>query len=297
MAVANSLSAVRAGATQVECTINGIGERAGNAALEEVVMAIATRGAYFDAETRIRSRQIYRTSRLLQSIIGIQIPPNKAIVGANAFAHESGIHQHGVLAERSTYEIMTPESVGIPQDLNLMVLGKHSGRHAFETRLRELGYELSPEKLNESFELFKKAADRKKVMTDRDIEAIVGGRSEADMPGLYTLDSFVINSGNTIPATARLTLNVGEEKIENVACGDGPVDAAFRAVNMITGKEYKLEDYSLRAVTEGGDALGEAIVKINCCGEIVTGRGVSTDVIEASIKAYINGVNKCLRNS
>lgn len=293
MAVANSLSAVRAGATQVECTINGIGERAGNASLEEIVMAIATRGGFLEAETRVETRQIYRTSKLLQSIIGIQVPPNKAIVGANAFAHEAGIHQHGVLAERSTYEIMTPESIGIPQ--NLMVLGKHSGKHAFETRLKDLGYDVTPERLNVLFEHFKMVADKKKVISDRDIEAIIGGRSMGEVPEHYTLDSFVINSGNIISATARITLKAGDEKLENVACGDGPVDAAFKAINMITGKDYKLEDYSLRAVTEGEDALGEAVVKISCCGETVTGRGVSTDVIEASIKAYLNGVNKCLQ--
>jgi 2-isopropylmalate synthase len=292
MGVANSLSAVRAGATQVECTINGIGERAGNAALEEIVMAIATRGRFFDADTRIDTRQIYRTSRLLQAIIGVQMPPNKAIIGANAFAHEAGIHQHGVLAERSTYEIMTPASVGIPQ--NLMVLGKHSGKHAFDTRLKDLGYDLSPERLNEAFENFKRAADKKKVISDRDLEAIIGGRSETEVPGRYSLDNFVINSGNTISSTARITLTTCGEQVENVACGDGPVDAAFKAINIIAGKDYKLEDYSLRAVTEGEDALGEAIVKISDDGECVTGRGVSTDVIEASIKAYLSGVNKLL---
>jgi 2-isopropylmalate synthase len=295
MGVANSLSAVRAGAAQVECTVNGIGERAGNASLEEIVMAIATRGRFFDADTRINTRQIYRTSRLLQAVIGVQMPPNKAIIGANAFAHEAGIHQHGVLAERSTYEIMTPESVGIPQ--NLMVLGKHSGKHAFDTRLKDLGYDLSAERLNEAFENFKKAADKKKVISDRDLEAILGGRSETEVPGHYSLDDFVINSGNTISSTARISLTVKGEKVENVACGDGPVDAAFKAINMIAGKDYKLEDYSLRAVTEGEDALGEAIVKISDDGECVTGRGVSTDVIEASIKAYLSGVNKLLAES
>ncbi|MGI6577948.1 MAG: 2-isopropylmalate synthase [Eubacteriales bacterium] len=295
MAVANSLSAVRAGATQVECTINGIGERAGNASLEEVVMAIATRGTFLNAKTGINTQQIYKASRLLSSITGIQMPPNKAIVGSNAFAHESGIHQHGVLAERTTYEIMTPESVGIPK--NLMVLGKHSGRHAFKTRLHELGYELSQEELDQAFKMFKNLADKKKVITDRDIEAIVGGHSVSVKSGYYQLDNFVINSSNTISSTALISLFAGEEKIENVARGFGPIDSAFNAINLIVGKEFKLVDYSLRSVTEGKDALGEAIVKLRNGGNIVTGRGVSTDIIEASIKAYINGVNKLLANA
>lgn len=290
MGVANSLAAVRAGATQVECTVNGIGERAGNAALEEIVMSIATRGAFFEATTGIDTKQIYRTSRLLQSIIGVQMPPNKAVIGANAFAHEAGIHQHGVLAERTTYEIMTPESVGIPQ--NQMVLGKHSGKHAFEQRLTALGFELTPEKLTESFEQFKKVADKKKVVSDKDLEAIVGGRTESEVPGRYSLGNFVINSGNTISSTARITMHSGEEKLEGVAFGDGPVDAAFKAIHALVGKEFKLEDYSLHAVTEGEDALGEAIVKLRFGDAVTTGRGLSMDIIEASIKAYINGVNK-----
>lgn len=294
MAVANSLSAVRAGVTQVECTVNGIGERAGNASLEEVVMAIATRGDFLGAKTGINTQQIYRTSRLLQAITGIQMPPNKAIVGSNAFAHESGIHQHGVLAERTTYEIMTPESVGIPK--NLMVLGKHSGRHAFKTRLEELGYELSQEKLDEAFKMFKSLADKKKVVSDRDIEALIGGQSVQVKSEHYRLESFIINSSNTVSSTALITLIAGDEKIENVARGSGPIDSAFNAINLIVGKEFKLVDYSLRSVTEGKDALGEATVKLKNGGNTVTGRGVSTDIIEASIKAYINGVNKLLAN-
>ncbi len=291
MGVANSLAAVRAGATQVECTINGIGERAGNASLEEVVMSIATRGQFFDAHTGVATDQIYRTSRLLQTIIGVQMPPNKAIVGANAFAHEAGIHQHGVLAERTTYEIMTPESVGIKQ--NLMVLGKHSGKHAFDSRLRELGFELTSDQLSQAFDQFKLVADKKKVITDRDLEAIGGGyTAEADEPGRYELVNFVINIGKTISSTANITLADGEDKLESVAFGDGPVDAAFKAIHEIAGTEFSLEDYSLRAVTEGEDALGEATVKLKYGDTVATGRGVSTDVIEASIKAYINGVNK-----
>ncbi len=288
-AVANSLAAVKAGATQVECTVNGIGERAGNAALEEIVMGIHTRTGFYDAETRINTRQIYRTSRLLQSITGVAVPPNKAVVGGNAFAHESGIHQHGVLAERTTYEIMTPESIGVPE--NLMVLGKHSGRHAFENRMEYLGYKLTSEQLNEAFNRFKELADKKKVVTDRDLEALVG-HGQTEEAGLYRLQSFVINSGNTISATARIELARENETVEGVALGSGPVDAAFKAINSIVGREIALEDYSLHSVTEGEDALGEAVVKLREGDEIITGRGVSTDIIEASIKAYVAGVNR-----
>jgi 2-isopropylmalate synthase len=291
MGVANSLAAVSAGATQLECTINGLGERAGNAALEELVMALHTRKQYFDAQCRINTTQLYAASRLLQNITGIQAPPNKAIVGANAFAHESGIHQHGVLSERTTYEIMTPESVGIPK--NLMVLGKHSGRHAFADRLSALGYNLTEQELDKAFVQFKELTDKKKEILDRDIEAIVTNRV-LEVQELYSLSRFIINSGNTIPATAMIALNYGGEEIENVSMGDGPVDAAFKAINNIAKKDFVLDNYSLRSVTEGQDALGEAVVKISFEGIGVTGRGLSTDVVESSIKAYLNGVNKIL---
>ncbi|MDP2891810.1 MAG: 2-isopropylmalate synthase [Bacillota bacterium] len=291
MAVANSLAAVRAGAVQVECTINGIGERAGNTALEEVVMALNTRKQYFDLECRVQTKQLYRTSRLLQAIIGIAVPPNKAIVGANAFAHEAGIHQHGVLAERSTYEIMTPESIGVPQ--NTMVLGKHSGRHAFEDRLKVLGYQLEKEELDTAFEQFKALADKKKVILDNDLDAIIGNKV-VEGPEAYHLQSFVINSGNTITATAIISLDSGGTIFESVSIGDGPVDAAFKAVNNIVGMDLSLSDYSLHSVTEGEDALGEAIVKLNYKGRTAVGRGLSTDIIESSIKAYLNGVNKLI---
>ena len=291
MAVANSLTAVSAGATQLECTINGLGERAGNAALEELVMALHTRKQYFDAECRVNTTQLYAASRLLQNITGIQAPPNKAIIGANAFAHESGIHQHGVLAERSTYEIMTPESVGIPK--NLMVLGKHSGRHAFADHLNALGYTLTEEELDKAFVQFKELTDKKKDILDRDIVAIVTNRV-LEVPELYSLARFIINSGNTIPATAMIALKYGEDEVENVSMGDGPVDAAFKAINSIVKKDFVLDNYSLRSVTEGQDALGEAVVKLSFEGIGVTGRGLSTDVVESSIKAYLNGVNKLL---
>lgn len=290
MAVANTLAGVRAGIGQIECTINGIGERAGNASMEECVMAIRTRRSYFGADTNIHTNQIYRASRMIQTITGVPVAPTKAIVGANAFAHESGIHQHGVLANKETYEIMTPESVGIPQ--NAIVLGKHSGRHAFEDRLRALGYSLDQSKIDKAFEKFKLLADKKKTIKDRDLEAIVGAVPVSGSER-YTLVNFVINSGNAITSTAVIRLKHGDDICERVAASDGPINAAYRALNKIVGKDFVLEDYSLNAITEGEDAQGEAIVKISLDGgEWVTGRGVSTDVIEASIKAYVNGINK-----
>jgi len=291
MAAANSISAVAAGAAQIECTINGIGERAGNAALEEVVMAIKTRGERLCAHTGVDTVMLYRASRMLQSITGLQIPPNKAIVGQNAFAHEAGIHQHGVLAERSTYEIMSPESVGMPKAN--MVLGKHSGRHGFEDRLLSLGYTLSQQEIDRAFEQFKLLADKKKDVTDRDIESLIFNEDVSGM-GRITLGDFVINSGNTISATAKLSLAVDGVAKEYVAIGDGPVDAAFNAINQCAGMDITLEDYGIRSVTEGRDALGEAVVKLTAGGASAIGRGVSTDVIESSIKAYINGVNKLI---
>ena len=290
MAVANTLAGVKAGIGQIECTINGIGERAGNASMEECVMAIHTRKGFFDCETNIVTNQIYRASRMIQTITGVPVAPTKAIVGANAFAHESGIHQHGVLSNSQTYEIMTPESVGIPQ--NAIVLGKHSGRHAFEDRLMALGYSLSKEKIDKAFEKFKVLADKKKTVKDRDLEAIVGAVPVSGTER-YTLVNFVINSGNAITSTAVIRLKHGDDICERVAASDGPINAAYRALNKIVGKDFVLEDYSLNAITEGEDAQGEAIVKISFEGsEWVTGRGVSTDVIEASIKAYVNGINK-----
>ncbi len=290
LAVATTLAAVQAGAGQIECTINGIGERAGNASMEEIVMALKVRKQYFDVETGIDTTQIYRASRLIQTITGVPVAPTKPIVGANAFAHESGIHQHGVLNEKSTYEIMTPDSVGIPQ--NVMVLGKHSGRHAFEDRLRTLGYTLSKEALDEAFVKFKALADKKKTIKDRDLEAIIGIQSTEDV-ARYSLGSFVINSGNTISSTAVIKLSQDTNKYERAALSDGPINAAYKAINKIVDRDVVLQDYSLRALTDGEDAQAEAVVKITVDGsEQVTGRGVSTDIIEASIKAYLNGINK-----
>lgn len=292
MAVANSLASVSAGATQVECTINGIGERAGNASLEEIVMAIHTRRNLFEADTRINTRQIYRSSRLLSKIIGVSIPPNKAIVGANAFAHESGIHQHGVLAKRETYEIMTPESVGLTT--NKMVLGKHSGRHAFDDFLKELGYNLSKEELDSAFAQFKDLCDKKKEVTEYDVEALVAQKA-AKVVEHFRLKQFVVNSGNTIQATANITLeDMSGETREQVALGDGPVDAAYQAIEQIVNMPLKLNNYKINAVSHGEDALGEVVVKVSSEDRTVTGRGLSTDIIEASMLAYINAVNKLL---
>lgn len=291
MAVANSLAGVEAGIGQIECTINGIGERAGNASMEECVMALQTRKDIFGVSCNIDTKQIYRASRMIQTITGVGVAPTKPIVGANAFAHEAGIHQHGVMANKATYEIMTPESVGIPK--NAIVLGKHSGRHAFEDRLRELGYSLDQEKLDKTFEKFKVLADKKKIIKDRDLEALVGAVPVSGEER-YTLERFVINAGNSITATAVIRVQKGEEIFERVAASDGPINASFRAINKIVGKEIELDDYTLRSMTDGEDAQAEAIVKIRMPGDddIVTGRGISVDIIEASIKAYINGINK-----
>jgi 2-isopropylmalate synthase len=291
LATSNSLAGLLGGATQVECTVNGIGERAGNASLEEIVMALHTRRSYFHMECGVDTQQIYRTSRLLQSVSGVPVPPSKAIVGANAFAHESGIHQHGVMAERTTYEIMTPASVGLPE--NKMVLGKHSGRHAFEERLNALGFAMSPEEIQSAFERFKVLADKKKTIQDGDLEAIAGNREES-LPGMISLESFVINAGSVIDGTAIIKLRIGDQIVQKVAMGDGPIDAVFKAINEIVGEIFELESYQLGAITEGGDAMGESVLRLSLRGKTVTGRGVSTDVIEATIKSYINAVNKLM---
>lgn len=294
MAVANSLAAVTAGATQVECTLNGLGERAGNAALEEIVMALHTRKNLFGAYCNVDTTRIYQTSRLVYNILGLQPPLNKAIVGQNAFAHESGIHQHGVLANRETYEIMTPQSIGLPT--SRMVLGKHSGRHAVETRLSELGYTLSKEELDQVFQSFKELADKKKAVTDRDLEALLKHRKvEAQVEG-FKLERFTVNSGNYVTSNAVVRLSKGGRQYEEVAIGDGPIDAAYKAIDkIIDGKSRTLENYSIHSITEGEDALGEAVVKVKSGDSFATGRGLSTDIIEASILAYLNAVNKLLQ--
>ncbi|MCX7748416.1 MAG: 2-isopropylmalate synthase [Clostridia bacterium] len=291
LAVANTLAAMENGATQLECTINGLGERAGNAALEEIIMGINTRKDFYKIDHGIDMSQIYRTSKLVSSLTGVNVQPNKAIVGANAFAHESGIHQHGVLSEKSTYEIMTPESIGLTQ--NRMVLGKLSGRHAFEERLKEMGYSLPTEEVQKAFEKFKVLADKKKVVLDADIEALVGEKV-SEVPEIFELEAFQISSGNKVVATSTVSLKRNEDSITEAATGDGPVDAAFNAIERAVGSSFELEAYGLRAVTEGKDALGEVTVRVSKDGKIFVGRGVSTDIIEASVKAYINAINRAI---
>lgn len=294
MAVANSLECVRAGATQVECTVNGIGERAGNASLEEIVMALRTRKDFYDAETGVNTKQIYRSSKLLSNITGVPIPPSKAIVGANAFAHESGIHQHGVIANARTYEIMNSTDVGIPQ--NTMVLGKHSGKHALREKLESMGYELSDEELESVFTRFKDLADKKKNITSSDIEALVLHR-QAAVQGSCQLVSHVVNTGHGVPNISCIKLQRGDEQIEDVAIGTGPLDASFKAINRMLQMDVKLESFSLNAVTDGEDAIGEAVVKVSGPdGRSYTGSGLSTDIIESSIRAYINGINKIMES-
>ncbi len=289
LAVANTLAAIRAGALQAECTVNGIGERAGNAALEELVMTLATRRDYYHVDTSINTREIHRSSKLLSNITGVSVQPNKAIVGANAFAHEAGIHQHGILSHSSTYEIMTPESIGLHE--NRMVLGKHSGHHAFSERIKSLGYQVDDQILAEMFVQFKNLADKKKVVEDKDLEALMESKASS-VPETFSLNRFVINSGNTISSTASLRILKGDEQIEDVATGDGPVDASFMAIERIVGVSFSLDEYVIHAVTGGKDAQGEVSVKIELEGKVYKGRGVSTDVVEASILAYLAAVNR-----
>ena len=292
MAVANTLSCIQAGAAQVECTVNGIGERAGNASMEEIVMALHTRRDFYGAETGINTRQIYRSSKLLSNITGVPIPPSKAIVGANAFAHESGIHQHGVIANAQTYEIKNSTDVGVPQ--NTMVLGKHSGKHALREKLESMGYELSDEELESVFARFKAMADKKKNITGSDLEALVLHRRNNINP-TCRLVSHVVNAGDSIPNTSFVRLKRDDQVMEEVAIGSGPLDAAFKAINRMLDMDVRLESFSLNAVTDGEDAIGEAVVKVSAGGgESYTGTGLSTDILESSIRAYVNGINKII---
>ncbi len=291
LGVANSIAAIKAGATQIECTVNGIGERAGNAALEEIVMALKVRKDIINAATKIDTKQIVRSSNLLSRITGVKVQPNKAIVGDNAFAHEAGIHQHGVLNNRETYEIMTPESIGL--DTNKFVLGKHSGRHAFNEKLIKLGYDLNQDELNEAFAKFKELADKKKSVYDKDIVALIS-KQKIEIPKTYELEKYVVNSGNTITSTTTIAIRKDNKIIEEVSTGEGPIYAAFKAIEKIIGKNLELDDFSLNSITEGEDALGDAMVKLRDKDRVYTGRGLSTDIIESSIIAYINAVNKMI---
>lgn len=251
-------------------------------------MALKTRQGLYDATCKIDTTQIYRSSKMIYHIIGQSAPINKAIVGANAFAHESGIHQHGVLAAKETYEIISPESIGKTPDK--MVLGKHSGRHAFEERLSELGFELTKERLDEYFEKFKELCDKKKTVSDRDLEAMISTHTVA---GIYTLDRFDVHAGNDTSPSCVIRLKRDDQIFEEVALGDGPISAAYNAIDKIMNlPPHRLEQYSIRATSEGRDTLGEVLAKVSCGGEIYNGRGLSTDIIESSILAYLHAVNK-----
>ena len=290
LAVANSLAAVRNGARQVECTINGLGERAGNAALEEVVMAVRTRQDVFDCDTRLDTTQIVPCSRLVSSITGFPVQPNKAIVGANAFAHESGIHQDGVLKSRETYEIMRAEDVGWSE--NHIVLGKHSGRNALRARFRDLGIEFdSEEALNEVFIRFKALADRKHEIYDEDLQALVSATA-SDAEERYKLVYLSVTSETGEKPLARVTLNVDGEEHSSEAIGGGPVDAAYKAIEEIIGSDSELKLYSVNNITSGTDAQGEVTVRLEKEGRIVNGQGADTDIVIASAKAYLNALNK-----
>lgn len=290
MAVANSLSAVYNGARQVECTINGLGERAGNASLEEIVMAIATRPDFYrDIRTNIRKDKIYPLSRLVSSLTGFVIAPNKAIVGGNAFRHESGIHQDGVLKERTTYEIIDPAVIGFK--VEGIVLGKHSGKHAFNERLKSLGYRLGEQELVAAFERFKVLADKKKDIFDEDLRAIVDEEIKGVEP-LWQLTGFEVYSGSTITPSAVVTVTRKGKAMKGSSEGDGPADACFKAIDKITRNKAKLQDFRLESVTSGKDALGSASLKLTRDGNTRAGIGSSTDIIEAAIKAYLDAINK-----
>jgi 2-isopropylmalate synthase len=289
MAVANSLMAVVAGARQIECTINGIGERAGNCSLEEVVMALRTRETFFNARTNIQSQKLYPASRLVSSITGMPIPRNKAIVGENAFAHESGIHQHGMLKHASTYEIMRPQDVGLSR--SALVLGKHSGRHALRERIKELGFDIDESEFARVFEEFKALADKKKELFDGDIEALVL-KAEGQDQGPWTLESLNTASGlQSATATVSLRHQDGRH-IERSASGDGPVDAAFKAIEDITGVKPTLQKFELRSLSEGEDAQGEAIVYVNFQDRSYRGSSATTDIVESATRAFLEVINR-----
>ncbi|MEI6771878.1 MAG: 2-isopropylmalate synthase, partial [Planctomycetota bacterium] len=292
LAVANSLAAVLEGARQIECTINGIGERAGNCALEEVVMAIKTRQDYFKLETNINTKKIFSTSKLVSHVTGIQVQRNKAIVGQNAFAHEAGIHQDGMLKERSTYEIMNPIDIGLAQ--TDLVLGKHSGRHALKQRVQELGYHLDEAQFQRLFDDFKILADRKKVIYDADIEALAEAKIHTD-PTIWTLEAVTCNAGTgTIPSAVVALWHKDGHIVRDACIGDGPVDAVFKVISKLTGVNVTLKDYRLRNVTVGEDAQGEAQIEALFEGKVLNGRAVSTDVIEASAVAFLQVINRVL---
>lgn len=292
MATANALAAILNGADQIEGTINGIGERAGNTAIEEVAMALETRQEFFQAKTSLVLHEIARTSRLVSKLTGMVVPGNKAIVGANAFAHESGIHQDGMLKEKTTYEIISPETIGLKE--SKLVLGKHSGRHAFREKLIDMGYDLSDEQVNEAFAKFKALADRKKNVIDEDIRALIEEKL-VQTPEVFVLDTIQLSYGNqSVPmATVRIVRSEGG-MLEEGAIGNGSVDAIYKAIDKATKEEVELEDYTIHSVTQGKDALGDVHVVLRQGDISVSGRGVSTDILEASAKAYIDAINRLI---
>ncbi len=291
LAVANSIEAVINGANQVECTINGLGERAGNAALEEIVMILDTRYRTVGKKTTIKTEEISRTSRLVSALTGYPVQPNKAIVGANAFAHSSGIHTDGMLKDRTTYEIINPKKIGLSE--SKLILGKTSGRHGLRQRLIELGYELTPEELDAVFLAFKKLADRKSQVTDEDLEALVFDELYSG-GGKYQLKEFAIHSGTKVSPQARVVIMKNGEILEAEAAGDGPVDAVYNAIDKIIGLKTNLTSFSITALTGEKEAVGESNIRLEIQGEKVSGRGVSTDIVEAAALAYINAINRYL---
>ncbi|MDI6774546.1 MAG: 2-isopropylmalate synthase [Verrucomicrobiota bacterium] len=292
MATANSLAAVKAGARQIECSINGLGERAGNAALEEIVMAIRTRADQFGGlRAGVRAERLYKTSRLVSRLTGLAVQRNKAIVGANTFAHESGVHQDGILKERATYEIMKPQDVGIER--TDLVLGKHSGRHAFRHHLSKMGIVLSRAELDDAYRRFKELADKKKFVYDDDL-LMIAREEMADASTLFALDYFHVSTGTGAVPTATVLLRRSKEIYRDAACGDGPVDAVLKSIDRLTGVRGKLLDFSIQAITVGKDAMGEVSIRVAFGRETVSAKGASTDIVEASAKAYLSCVNRYL---
>lgn len=293
MAVANSLAAARAGARQIECTINGLGERAGNTSLEEIVMALRTRHDYFNLHTNIETKEIFRVSRMVSRMTGMTVQRNKAIVGANAFAHESGVHQDGVLKERTTYEIMRPEDIGI--EGSDLVLGKHSGRHAFRDKLVKMGIKLSDSEIENAYNRFIELADKKKNIYDDDLLAIA--RDQMDViEHAYVLEYLHVSAGTGTVPTATLRLKCGKEILQDAGCGDGPVDAALKTIDRITKVKGQLLDFSLQAISVGKDAMGEVTVRVAFGDDIISAKAASTDIVEAGTKAYLSCVNRILFN-
>ncbi len=289
LAVANSMAAIQAGAGQVECTINGIGERAGNASLEEIAMGLRTRKDFYQADTQIKTEEISKSSRLVSNITGMLVQPNKAIVGANAFAHTSGIHQDGLLKDKNTYEIIRPESIGLTQ--SRLVMGKLSGRHAFREELAKMGYMLSDQELQEAFERFKRLADQKKELFEEDLETIVN-KAVTKVPERFSLKGLHVKSGLNEPPSATVELLMNGDLASQTGTGDGPVDAVYHTIAALTETKSHLRAYIVKAITGGTDAQGEVSVRVEENGEVVTGHGSDTDIIVASAQAYLNALNK-----